>query len=49
MRFIIDSSIFASIMVMDEYYEHAKKFLYSSINMELTAVDLAFIETANVL
>jgi len=49
LRFIVDSSIFASIIVMDEYYGHAKKFLYGSTYMELTTVDLAFIETANVL
>jgi len=48
LRFLVDSSVFASIIVMDEHYERAKKFLFS-VNAELTTVDLAFIEVANTL
>jgi len=49
LRFVVDSSVFASIIVMDEHYERAKKFLFSSVNAELATVDLAFVEVANTL
>jgi len=49
LRFLVDSSVFASIIVRDEHYERAKKFLFSGVDAELATVDLAFVEVANTL
>jgi len=45
----VNSSFFAGIIVMDERYERAEKFLFSNVDAELATVDLAFIEVANTL
>ncbi len=49
MGFVVDSSIFASIVVKDEFYERAKEFLYRNVGRELVTADLAFIEVSNTL
>ncbi|MCI4438556.1 type II toxin-antitoxin system VapC family toxin [archaeon] len=45
--YVLDSSVFASIIVKDEFYEKAKNFTLKYSN--LVTVDLAFVEVANVL
>ena len=47
--FVVDASLFASIIVKDEFYERAKRFLFEHLGFDLVTVDLAFIEAANVL
>lgn len=47
--FVVDASLFASIIVKDEFYEVAKRFLFEHLGFDLVTVDLAFIEAANVL
>ncbi|MGB9759953.1 MAG: type II toxin-antitoxin system VapC family toxin [Thermoproteota archaeon] len=45
--YVLDSNVFASIIVKDEFYEKAKNFTTKHSN--LVTVDLAFVEVANVL
>ncbi len=47
--FVVDSSIFSSIVVKDEFYVKARKFLLEHSKSELITADLAFVETANTL
>jgi len=47
--YVVDSSIFASIIVKDGFYQRAKEFLSLSRKTDLITVDQAFIETANAL
>ncbi|OYT58825.1 MAG: hypothetical protein B6U75_04975 [Desulfurococcales archaeon ex4484_217_1] len=47
--YVVDSSIFASIIVKDEFYHKARMFLKSNRKTDLITVDQAFIETANAL
>ncbi len=47
--YVVDSSIFASIVVKDEYYHKARMFLKSNRKTDLITVDQALIETANTL
>ncbi len=46
---VLDSSIFASIVVKDEYYDEAVSFIKKHLRRENATLELAFIETANVL
>ncbi|MEM2929765.1 MAG: type II toxin-antitoxin system VapC family toxin [Thermoproteota archaeon] len=46
---VLDSSVFASIVVKDEYYDEAVSFIKKSLKQENATLELAFIETANVL
>ncbi len=41
--------VFSSLMIKDEFFERAESFLISHGRSELVTVDLAFVETANVL
>ena len=47
--FVVDASVFSSVIVKDEFYERAKRFLLEHSAFDLVTVDLAFIEAANVL
>jgi len=47
--FVIDSSIFSSIIVKDEFYGGAEKFLMENYMLENITVDLAYVEVANTL
>ena len=47
--FVVDSSIFSSILVKDEFYEKARKFLLEHSKSKLITADLAIIESANTL
>ncbi len=46
---IVDSPIYASILVKDENYEKAHRFLEQHGKSELTTVATVFVEVANVL
>ena len=47
--FVIDSSVFSSIIVKDEFYSKAKNFLIKHSTLNNIAADLAYVETANTL
>ena len=47
--YVVDASVFSSLMIKDEFCERAESFLTSHRRSELVTVDLAFVETANVL
>jgi len=47
-KYVVDSSVFASILVKDEFYERAKTFVERFSGSFLT-LNLALIETANAL
>jgi len=47
--YVVGSSIFASIIVKDEFYHKARMFLKSNRKNDLITVDQAFIEAANAL
>jgi len=47
--YVVDSSIFASIIVKDEFHHKAKIFLKLNRKTDLITVDQAFIESANAL
>ena len=47
--YVVDSSIFSSIIVKDEFYDRALNFLVEARRSELVTLDLAIIETANTL
>ncbi len=47
--YVVDSSIFVSIIVKDEFHHKAKMFLKLNRKTDLITVDQAFIETANAL
>jgi len=47
--YVVDSSIFASIVVKDEFYERARRFLTQHSGRELATIDIAFVEVANTL
>ncbi|MDK2464060.1 MAG: type II toxin-antitoxin system VapC family toxin [Candidatus Korarchaeota archaeon] len=47
--YVVDALVFSSLMIKDEFFERAESFLISHGRSELVTVDLAFVETANVL
>ena len=47
-RFVVDSSVFASVVVKDAFHERASRFLRRT-DVELATLDLAFIEVFNAL
>lgn len=47
--YVLDSSIFASIIVKDDYYEIATNFVKKHFRDENITIELAFIEVANAL
>ncbi len=47
--FVVDASVFSSIIVKDEFYENAREFLVKYPSKNLVTVDLAYAETANTL
>ncbi len=47
--FVVDSSIYSSIIVKDQHYEAAVRFLKQYAKNKLITIDFAYIETANVL
>ncbi len=47
--YVLDSSIFASVVVKDEYYDVAVNFIKRHFKEENVTVELAFIEVANAL
>ena len=47
--YVVDSSIYASIIVRDEHYERARNFIMSHKRSELATVATAFAEVANAL
>ncbi len=47
--YVVDSSVFTSIIVKDEFYHRARMFFKLNKKTELITVDQAFIETANAL
>ena len=47
--YVIDSSVFASIIVKDKFYERASSFLKECLNKRSLTVDLSIVETANTL
>lgn len=46
---VVDSSVFSSIIVKDEFHEQARDFISARPRRELVTVDLAYAETANTL
>lgn len=46
---ILDSSIYASIIVADEFYERAKEVIKTAVKSSSATLDIAFPEAANVL
>lgn len=46
---VLDSSVFASILVKDEFYDAARNFVKKSLRRENFTLELAFIEVANAL
>ncbi|MEM4522874.1 MAG: type II toxin-antitoxin system VapC family toxin [Nitrososphaeria archaeon] len=47
--YVLDSSIFASVLLKDEYYDAAVNFIKRHFKEENITVELAFIEVANAL
>ena len=47
--FVVDSSVYASILVKDEYYVRARRFLLEHSRDELATVAIAYVEVANTL
>ena len=47
--FVVDSSVYASILVKDEYYERARSFLIGHSKSNLVTVATAYVEVANTL
>ena len=47
--YVVDSSIFASIVVKDEFYERVRRFLTWLSGCKLIAIGIAFVEVANTL
>jgi len=47
--YVVDASIFSSLVIKDEFSGRAESFLTSHGRSELVTVDLAFVETASVL
>lgn len=47
--YVLDSSVFASILVKDEFYSIATEFVRRHLKEENITFELAFIEVANVL
>ena len=47
--YVLDSNVFASIIVKDEFYARALRFLRENFNRRLVTVDFAFVEVANTL
>ncbi len=47
--FVVDSSVYASVLVKDEYYERARGFLLRHRRSELVTVATAYVEVANTL
>jgi len=48
-KYVIDSTVFASIITKDEFHEIADKFLRSHSSSMLVTIDLTYIEVANAL
>ncbi len=49
MKYVIDSSVFASLITKDEFHEVAYEFLAKHSTHDLITIDLAYIEVANAL
>lgn len=49
LKYIIDSTVFASIITKDEFHEIAYEFFYNHSTLDLITLDLTYIEVANVL
>jgi len=49
MRYVVDSSVFASLIVKDEFHDIAEDFFQKNLTTELVTVDLAYVEVTNVL
>ena len=47
--YVVDSSVFASLVVKDEFYSRASEFLREKARLGLATVDLALVEVANAL
>ena len=47
--YVVDASVFSSLVVKDEFFDRAESFLTSHRRAGLVTVNLAFVETANVL
>ncbi len=47
--YVVDSSIFASIIIRDEFYSKAINFIEKYSKLNLITIDLVFIEVANTL
>ncbi|MEM0011524.1 MAG: type II toxin-antitoxin system VapC family toxin [Nitrososphaeria archaeon] len=47
--YVLDSSIFASVLLKDEYYDVAVNFIKRHFKEENITVELAFVEVANAL
>ncbi|MGB9717957.1 MAG: hypothetical protein ACPL4E_05885 [Thermoproteota archaeon] len=46
---VLNSSVFASILVKDEFYDAARSFVKKSLRQENFTLELAFMEVANAL
>lgn len=46
---VLDSSIFASILIKDEFYEDAISFVKKHLKRENITIELSFVEVANTL
>ncbi len=49
LKYVIDSNVFASLLVKDEYYDIVKRFFNKNSISRLITLDLSYVETANVL
>ncbi len=47
--FVVDASVFSSVLVKDEFYDRARNFLRRYFSTNLVTLDFALIEVANVL
>ncbi len=47
--YVVDSSVFASIIVKDEFYSRAISFIKKYSKLNLITIDLVFVEVANTL
>lgn len=47
--YVVDSSVFASIIVKDEFYSRALKFIRDNVGLGLVTIDVALVEVANTL
>ena len=47
--YVVDSSIFASIIVKDEFYDRALRFIKENFRLGLITIDIAMVEVTNTL